>query len=505
MEKPQKLVTSVILQGRNYLTWSRTTRTVLCGRGLWNHIISSQAPKETDEEEEEGKEVTLPEEDKWFQEDQAVLAILQNSLEASILEGYSYCETAKELWDTLKNVYGNECNLTRVFEVKKAINELSQEDLEFTKHFGKFRSLWSELESLRPGTLDPKILHERREQDKVFGLLLTLNPTYNDLIKHLLRSEKLPSLDEVCSKIQKEQGSSGIFGGKGELATANKGEMVANKAMYKNEEKRSLVCEHCKKKGHIKEKCWILHPHLKPAKFKDSRAHLSQETNEDQSQAGSSKVGGETVMMASGDYVRKSDLEALIKSIASLKESGITFFSHKPSNSLIIDSGASHHMISNPNLLNDIKPALGEVMIANGDKVPIDGVGDLKLFNKNSKAFFMPKFTSNLVSVRRATRDLNCYAIFGPNDVHFQDIETGKVIGEGGSKGDLYVLEDVLPNSSSSFSFNSQLGVSFLVMWHARLGHPHSRALKLMLPSISFDHTSCEACILGKHCKSVFS
>ncbi|KAG7588044.1 GAG-pre-integrase domain [Arabidopsis suecica] len=504
MEKPQKLVTSVILQGRNYLTWSRTTRTVLCGRGLWNHVISSQAPKETDKEEEEGKEVTLPEEDKWFQEDQAVLAILQNSLEASILEGYSYCETAKELWDTLKNVYGNESNLTRVFEVKKAINELSQEDLEFTKHFGKFRSLWSELESLRPGTLDPKILHERREQDKVFGLLLTLNPTYNDLIKHLLRSEKLPSLDEVCSKIQKEQGSSGLFGGKGELVTANKGEMVANKAMYKNEEKRSLVCEHCKKKGHIKEKCWILHPHLKPAKFKDSRAHLSQETNEEQSQAGSSKVGGETAMMASGDYVRKSDLEALIKSIASLKESGITFFSHKPSNSLIIDSGASHHMISNPNLLNDIKPALGEVMIANGDKVPINGVGDLKLFNKNSKAFFMPKFTSNLVSVRRATRDLNCYAIFGPNDVHFQDIETGKVIGEGGSKGDLYVLEDVLPNSSSSFSFNSQLGVSFNVMWHARLGHPHSRALKLMLPSISFDHTSCEACILGKHCKSVF-
>ncbi|KAG7599419.1 Integrase catalytic core [Arabidopsis suecica] len=502
----QKLVTSVILQGGNYLTWSRTTKTVLCGRGLWSHVITSQAPKEAneEEEEEEGK-VTIPEEDKWFQEDQTVLALLQNSLEASILEGYSYCETAKELWDTLKNVYGNESNLTRVFEVKKAINELSQEDLEFTKHFGKFRSLWSELESLRPGTLDPKILHERREQDKVFGLLLTLNPTYNDLIKHLLRSEKLPSLDEVCSKIQKEQGSTGLFGGKGELASANKGEVVANKAMYKHEDKKSLFCEHCKKKGHTKEKCWILHPHLKPAKFKDSKAHLSQESEDEQSQAGSSKGSGETAMMASGDYVRKSDLEALIKSIASLKESGITFFSHKPSNSLIIDSGASHHMISNPNLLNDIQPALGDVMIANGDKVPIKGVGNLKLFNKNSKAFFMPKFTSNLVSVRRATRDLNCYAIFGPNDVHFQDIETGKVIGEGGSKGDLYVLEDVLPNSySSSVSFNSQLGVSFNVMWHARLGHPHSRALKLMLPSISFDHTSCEACILGKHCKSVF-
>lgn len=317
METSQKMITTVILQGGNYLTWSRTTKTVLCGRGLWSHVISSKAPKEAKEEEE--TETISPEEEKWFQEDQAVLALLQNSLETSILEGYSYCETAKELWDTLKNVYGNESNLTRVFEVKKAINELSQEDLEFTKHFGKFRSLWSELESLRPGTLDPKILHERREQDKVFGLLLTLNPGYNDLIKHLLRSEKLPSLDEVCSKIQKEQGSTGLFGGKSELITANKGEVVANKGVYKNEDRKLLTCDHCKKKGHTKDKCWLLHPHLKPAKFKDSRAHLSQETHEEQSQAGSSK--GET-STSFGDYVRKSDLEALIKSIASLKESG---------------------------------------------------------------------------------------------------------------------------------------------------------------------------------------
>jgi len=149
METSQKVITTVILQGGNYLTWSRTTKTVLCGRGLWSHVISSQAPKEAKEEgDEEETETISPEEEKWFQEDQAVLALLQNSLETSILEGYSYCETAKELWDTLKNVYGNESNLTRVFEVKKAINELSQEDLEFTKHFGKFRSLWSELESL---------------------------------------------------------------------------------------------------------------------------------------------------------------------------------------------------------------------------------------------------------------------------------------------------------------------------------------------------------------------
>ena len=63
------------------------------------------------------------------------------ALEPAILESYSYCETTKELWDTLYKVYGNVSNLTRVFEVKKDINALSKADMDFQTHFGKFRSL----------------------------------------------------------------------------------------------------------------------------------------------------------------------------------------------------------------------------------------------------------------------------------------------------------------------------------------------------------------------------
>lgn len=91
---------------------------------------------------EEDKAAEIEKEAKWFQEDQTVLAVLQNSLEPSILEAYFYCETAKELWETLKNIYGNASNLTRVFEVKNTINNISEENLKFTKHFGKFRSFW---------------------------------------------------------------------------------------------------------------------------------------------------------------------------------------------------------------------------------------------------------------------------------------------------------------------------------------------------------------------------
>ncbi|WZZ88854.1 hypothetical protein YC2023_117433 [Brassica napus] len=74
-----------------------------------------------------------------------VLSIIQNSMKPSILEAYSYCETTKDLWDTLQKVYVNMyCLIQKWFmclKLKKAINTLSQEDMEFTKCLRKFRSL----------------------------------------------------------------------------------------------------------------------------------------------------------------------------------------------------------------------------------------------------------------------------------------------------------------------------------------------------------------------------
>src|SRR5690606_27723988 len=116
---------------------------------------------------------------------------------------------------------------------------------------------------------------------------------FNDLIKHILRSPKLPSIEEVCAQIQKEEGSLGLFGGKGEMSLANHAETVqANKAAYKAEERRSGGnCDHCKKPGHKRSPCWILRPQPKSVKFmkeREARAHLSKETSE----AGSSGANG---------------------------------------------------------------------------------------------------------------------------------------------------------------------------------------------------------------------
>ncbi|WZZ36046.1 hypothetical protein YC2023_019447 [Brassica napus] len=76
------------------------------------------------------------------------------------------------------------------------------------------------------------------------------------------------------------------------------------------------------------------------------------------------------------------------------------------------------------------------------------------------------------------------------------------MLGKGVSKGELYLLENT-KLSDLSCAFNSASVLASDVLWHARLGHPHSRALGLMLPNLSLKNGSCEACILGKHQRSV--
>ncbi|KAL1193539.1 Retrovirus-related Pol polyprotein from transposon TNT 1-94 [Cardamine amara subsp. amara] len=98
----------------------------------------------------------------------------------------------------------------------------------------------------------------------------------------------------------------------------------------------------------------------------------------------------------------RGDLEAMIKTMQICKESGITFLASKPSKTLLVDSGASHHMIKDPNLLNNIQNTSGDVEIANGVRVPIKGIGNLNLFGSESSAFYMPTFSNNLVSVLRS-------------------------------------------------------------------------------------------------------
>ncbi|CDY39485.1 BnaC03g60950D [Brassica napus] len=155
-----------------------------------------------------------------------------------------------------------------------------------------------------------------------------------------------------------------------------------------------------------------------------------------------------------------SDLHSLIQAFISSKKAGTHSLDPKP---IIIDSGASHHMISDRNLMSDVQPASGNVQIANGDKIKIEGIGNLRLFDRESTALYMPQFTSNLLSVRKATVDLSCQVVFRPDEVEFQDLKTCQVIGKGHVHNELYHLQKTEMSRPSTLYTHHQYIAGFIM------------------------------------------
>jgi len=60
----------------------------------------------------------------WLTGDYSVMTWLLNSLEEKISGSIIFLTTAKEMWDTLKTMYDNEKNPSRVFEIYERLFEL---------------------------------------------------------------------------------------------------------------------------------------------------------------------------------------------------------------------------------------------------------------------------------------------------------------------------------------------------------------------------------------------
>ena len=53
------------------------------------------------------------------------------------------------------------------------------------------------------------------------------------------------------------------------------------------------------------------------------------------------------------------------------------------------------------------------ILVANGTKVPVTGIGTINLFSKNIKnVLYIQSFTTNLISVSKITQEFNCDVLF---------------------------------------------------------------------------------------------
>ncbi|GJR30034.1 hypothetical protein Tco_1106266 [Tanacetum coccineum] len=155
-------------------------------------------------------------------------------------------------------------------------------------------------------------------------------------------------------------------------------------------------------------------------------------------------------------------------SYAYFAESGNCLFSS--STKWVIDSSASDHMTGNSHIFNnfDTHASSSYVTISDGSISQVLGSGTVNLRPSISLSLVLslPKFSFNLLSVSRITRNLQCSVKFYPEYCVFKYLKTKKVIGRGRKCDSLYVFKPEVLKSLVGLSSSSPFEA------HCRLGHP---------------------------------
>lgn len=290
------------------------------------------------------------------------------------------------------------------------------------------------------------------------------------------------------------------------------------------ERKKRPWCDHCQKPWHTKETCWKLHG--KPANLKkkpEGNGRAFKTTMEDsQEQPIDSEVSPFTKEQLEHLYKLFKSPQFTVNPSCSLATQGNSYVTALSSlcsfssNPWIIDSGATDHMKNCSHLFSSYSPCAGnrKIKIADGSFSAIAGIGSIKVSSliTLNNVLHVPKLSCNLLSISKITQDLKCQANFYPTHCEFQELASGRMIGNARENGGLYFFEGPTtskPVQSSCFEAMSLSRNHEIMLWHYRLGHPSFYYLKRLFPSLFLNKNpssfQCEICILAKQHRSTYS
>ncbi|XP_024031744.1 uncharacterized protein LOC112094601 [Morus notabilis] len=260
-------ITTIRLNGENFLRWSQSVRMYIRRRGKIGYLTGEK--KEPTQED--------PSHPTWDAENSMVMTWLVNSMEEEISSNYMCYHTAKKLWDNINQIYSDLRNQSPVYELTLKLREICQGEGSVTKYFNSLRPLWQDLDLFSDYEWkSPKDCNHYKkivEDNRIFKFLIGLNVEFDKVRGRIIGRQPLTSLGEVFSKVRREESHRLVMLGK-----KIPGQNVENSAFatakahashfnpQKSEEKPRVWCDHCNKPRHMHEMCWKLHG--KPANWK---------------------------------------------------------------------------------------------------------------------------------------------------------------------------------------------------------------------------------------------
>ncbi|GKV43433.1 hypothetical protein SLEP1_g50721 [Rubroshorea leprosula] len=476
-DDPGRILVTSSLTGDNYHTWKRALQNALYAKNKMGFVDGTLKKPAADSQEFQA----------WKKCNSMVLSWILNTISRELHDSVAYADSAREVWTDLQERF-SQGNATRVHELKHELATITQQTRSVAAYFTKLKPIWDELQAYEPIPVcscgctcgAAKEYGKTRETEKVHQFLMGLNENFSTLRSQILNLEPLPSLNKVYAMATKEEKQQAVAAARGPTIEATA--LVAKTSIHGRPTSSGKPrCDHCKKVGHTKERCFeiIGYPaHWKPIGGKgkgrgDGQRNQSQEkelifaanvSQDSAGMAGQSPISG----LSKEQYDQLLTLlggNSVISHSANLAgKMQITPFSW------IIDSGASDHMTPNLSRLTKAKPYTFPVHIPNGSSLEVSHIGKATLSHNLSleNVLCVPQFTCNLLSVSKITKQLNCAVIFFPDFCVFQDLTSKRLIGMGKLHEGIYYCD--FGHIAAASQIKRKESLSFEV-WHKRLGH----------------------------------
>ncbi|XP_074265296.1 uncharacterized protein LOC141587721 [Silene latifolia] len=455
-------------------------------------------------------------------------------------------------------------NILELYDLKKTLSNLVQENLSLMEYYSKIRSIWEGIDNMDPmpsctcGAIMSncscnllKRLLDRETQAKLIQLLMGLNSGYEQ-VKSVAYSSKRRMPDNPVDSTPAKKPKDADF-----CIHCNKGGHDISDCH------KLKTCTFCKIKVHIQERCYKYKAFLaRQNKGKGKTLSTSPANN---AYASFTEQNDEYV-----DVTPIDDFAALVPAVRHSSDQGpsdmvqniidtvmskvlkvISDQSHtditplqsyvhfagmtnttKYFNSIsnifdwIVDTGATDHMTSNLALLSNVRVLAKPVYVSlpDGTVKVVHKSGTSKLNDKITlvNVLLVPDFNQNLLSVGKLITTTGLTAIFLQNECLFQVPTNKQVVAKAKRYSDLYKLTMTENKVSLDFSFancNSlvkqstevhssvkELANKDILLFHQRLGHSSVDKLQhVHLPIMNkIKNFFCESCVLAKHHIQVF-
>ncbi|KAL0373919.1 UNVERIFIED_CONTAM: Retrovirus-related Pol polyprotein from transposon RE1 [Sesamum radiatum] len=368
-----------------------------------------------------------------MEENQPELSTANTSTNRSrqVVEIFSTCGKHRSLWLDLEARYGGS-NGPMIYNLEREIGSVSQGNMSVTAYFTKIKMLWDELVCLDPVPACACPVHrqimKREDSRQLMRFLMGLNNTYEHVRSQILLMEPRPHVQKAFSMVLSVEKQLSVQVQQS-IGTAGAIYQVHHKDMKHKGiiDKRSMICDYCKRTGHLKEACFKLNG--TPEWYKELAEKKKKGAGRGRGMIAAVDVDPQTTVsgLQGNDFssilraeIRKfmtengsshpqyntpfDDVQINFAHMAELEESAgrIYCFNNDDYGSWIVDSGATRHVCANlkyfTNYFTPLKPT--RVSLPDGSKKLIAHIGTVKLspYITLEHVLYIPTFSVNLLS-----------------------------------------------------------------------------------------------------------